>query len=402
MDLVDKKNRVLLLLEAGEDAFEARLEIAPEFRPREQRAHIQRIDHRILERVGNFAPVNLQPQPFGNCRFSDSRITDVDWIVLAAAAENVDRPLDLVVAADQRIDAALLRFCDQIHGKRFQRFYPAARFLFALFLFTILSLSRLFPRRDLRNSMGYKVHDVKARDPLLFEQVDRIGIGLAEHRDQQIAAVDFLLFRRLRVNHRPLQDAMEAQCLLRILFEALRKFRKLGSEEFLERFFERFDIAAAVDQRAARILVLEESVKQVLEANVFVPSALRLFQSGIESPFQFFADHCLSLFHCALQRILMLPGQALHNGYFGLSDFIGVNAGHTDTFFMDVKHDLNRLGLLFVEDVLQDLNNEFLGSIIVIVEQNFVKRRLLELLLGLGNEAMLQVGFPSAHAFARS
>ena len=80
-----------------------------------------------LERVGNFAVMDFQRQPFGDGGFAHAGVANVDRIVLAPPAQHVNGSFDLVVAADQRIDLAPARFLDQIDGKRFQRIDPSRR-----------------------------------------------------------------------------------------------------------------------------------------------------------------------------------------------------------------------------------------------------------------------------------
>ena len=93
-----------MFLESVQNALEARFEIAAKLGAGEQRAHVERIDHRVFEHIRHLAVVNLHRQALGDRGFADARIADIDRIVLAPAAQHVNRPLDLIVAADQRID----------------------------------------------------------------------------------------------------------------------------------------------------------------------------------------------------------------------------------------------------------------------------------------------------------
>jgi len=68
----------------------------------------------------------------------------------------------------------------------------------------------------------------------------------------------------------------------------------------------------------------------------------------------------------------MLAREILHQGHFGFSDFISINAGDAYAFLVYVEHDLNRFGLLFMKDILQNLHNEFFSSVIVVVQENFI------------------------------
>ena len=95
----------------------------------------------------------------------------------------------------------------------------------------------------------------------------------------------------------------------------------------------------------------------------------------------------------------MLPGQAFDQRHFGLGDFISVNTGDTDASFMNMEHDLNGLGMFFVKDVLENLDDEFFSGIVVVVQQDLIKRGLLELFLCLGDHLMVEFCFLSTHNF---
>jgi hypothetical protein len=105
------------------------------------------------------------------------------------------------------------------------------------------------------------------------------------------------------------------------------------------------------------------------------------------------------LFHGALQWVLVLARQAFNQSNLGLGDFVRVNTGDADAFAMDVEHDLNGLGGFLVKNVLENLHDKFFGGVIVVMQQDFVERWSFELLLGLGDNLMLEF-FPSAHAAA--
>ena len=69
----------------------------------------------------------------------------------------MNRPLDLIVAADEGIDIALSRFIDEVDGKGFQRFHSPSRlalFIILIFLgrcFTLFFAWRFWTRRGTHN-----------------------------------------------------------------------------------------------------------------------------------------------------------------------------------------------------------------------------------------------------------
>jgi predicted DCC family thiol-disulfide oxidoreductase YuxK len=90
---------------------------------------------------------------------STSGFADVQGVVLATAAQDLDGALDLELAPDQRIDAPLLRHLVQIGGVLLER---AAALGIALALGAGLLLVGLL-LGDLRKSVRDVVHHVQAR-----------------------------------------------------------------------------------------------------------------------------------------------------------------------------------------------------------------------------------------------
>ena len=97
------------------------LEVAAIARAGQQRAHVERVDHRLLQHLGHLALDDLARQALGDRRLADAGLADIERVVLGAAAQHLDGALDLVLAADQRIDpalAGLLVEVDAIGGQR--------------------------------------------------------------------------------------------------------------------------------------------------------------------------------------------------------------------------------------------------------------------------------------------
>ena len=83
---------------------QALLEVAAKARAGEQRAHVERVDLDVLERLGHVAVVDRERQPLGERGLADARFADEHRIVLAPAQQHMNRALDFVLAPDQRID----------------------------------------------------------------------------------------------------------------------------------------------------------------------------------------------------------------------------------------------------------------------------------------------------------
>src|SRR5690606_15849913 len=105
-------------------------------------------------------------EALGDRRLADARIAHVKRVILGAAAEDLDRPLDLVVPADQRIDLSGRRLfieIDAIGIERFERFGLAlgrgvAARLFLGLVFAVDAADRA--RRFLAGRLGDAVADI--------------------------------------------------------------------------------------------------------------------------------------------------------------------------------------------------------------------------------------------------
>ena len=96
-----------MFLEAVQNPFQARLEIAAKLGAGQQGSHIECINDRVFQRIRHLAVMNLHRQSLGDRRFADAGVADIDRIVFAPPAQHVNRPFDLVVASDERVDKPL-------------------------------------------------------------------------------------------------------------------------------------------------------------------------------------------------------------------------------------------------------------------------------------------------------
>ena len=108
VDLVDEHDRARIGLDLLDHLLEALLEIAAIARAGEQRAHVEREHGRVLQHVRHFAVDDAARQAFGDRGLADAGLADEQRVVLLPAAEHLDGAVDLGVAADQRIDLAVL------------------------------------------------------------------------------------------------------------------------------------------------------------------------------------------------------------------------------------------------------------------------------------------------------
>ena len=65
--------------------------------------------------------------------------------------------------------------------------------------------------------------------------------------------------------------------------------------------------------------------------------------------------------------------------HFCFGNFVGEHAANPHTVAMDMQHYLNRVLPALGEKIFQDMNDEFHRRVVVVQQQNLVKRRLFDL-----------------------
>src|SRR3984893_547289 len=118
MDLIDEQDGAGLCLELGQHRLEPLLEIPAIARSRQQRAHVERVDRRAQQHLGNLTLNDTARQPLGNRRFPDAGLADVERIVLGPSAQYLNCTLDFGFAPDQRIDPTAFRLLVEIDAIR--------------------------------------------------------------------------------------------------------------------------------------------------------------------------------------------------------------------------------------------------------------------------------------------
>ena len=114
VQLVDEHDDVRVLGELLHDRLEALFELAAVLRAGDDQRDVEREDALVGEEVRHVAVDDLLRQPFDDRRLADARLADEHGVVLGAAAEHLLHALELVVAADERIELVLHRRFGQV------------------------------------------------------------------------------------------------------------------------------------------------------------------------------------------------------------------------------------------------------------------------------------------------
>ena len=114
VQLVDEHDDVRVVGQLLHDRLEALFELTAILRARDDERDVERENALVGEEVRHVAVDDLLRQPFDDGRLADARLADQDGVVLRAAAEHLLHALELVVAADERVELVLHRRLGQV------------------------------------------------------------------------------------------------------------------------------------------------------------------------------------------------------------------------------------------------------------------------------------------------
>ncbi len=248
-------------------------------------------------------------RPFGDGGLAHAGLADQQRIVLAAAAQHLDDALELVLAADQRIDLAGLGERDQVDRVGVERALRLAAVLVVALRFLLF----LLLLRRLGDAVRDVVDDVQARDAALVQEIDGVRFLLAEDRDQHVGAGDFLLARGLDVQDRALDDALEALRGLRVGVRMRRQARRVLLDEVGQDAAQLVQVHAAGLQDLGRGRVVQHREQQVLDGDELVLLLPGLDKGHVEGDFQFLRNHRPSF--TSVRPTGKIPGPAAYNAY---------------------------------------------------------------------------------------
>ena len=98
----------------GQHCLEPFLELAAIFGAGQQRAEVERQQLFVLQALRHVAVDDALRQPLNDRGLSDTRLTDQHRVVLGPARQDLDRPPDLLVPTDHRIELAVPRRFGQV------------------------------------------------------------------------------------------------------------------------------------------------------------------------------------------------------------------------------------------------------------------------------------------------
>src|SRR3989442_1318901 len=227
VELVDEGDHVVGVPELLDDLLEALLELAAVLRPGHQGTDVEREDALTLERLVHVALHDPVREALRDGRLADARLADERRVVLRPPAQDLDNALDLLLAADDRVELTCLRHRREVHAELVERRRLRAPGLAArgrrlARLRGVLLTER---RDDL-------VADLLERDAERFEDARGDALAFADETEEQMLGADVAVAELARLVDRELDDLL---CARRERDLARRGRRVAAADDELDR-----------------------------------------------------------------------------------------------------------------------------------------------------------------------
>ena len=284
-----------MLLDLLHHLLQALFEIAAIARAGKQRAHVEGEDGGAFQHLRHLALHDLAGESLRDGGLADAGIADEERVVLLAAAQDLDRALHLRLAADQRIDLAVLRLLVEVDAIGIEgiALLLLARVVFFLrrtlvggFLLGAARRTALGEAGALGDAVADVVDRVVAGHVLLLQEIGGVALALGEDGDEHVGARHLVAAGGLDVDHRALDHALEAGCRLRILASVGDKVGEFAVDVLDEVAAENVEIDIAGPHDGGRILVVDQGQEEVFERRVFVATLACESEGSVEGLFK--------------------------------------------------------------------------------------------------------------------
>ena len=263
VQLVDEQDDVAALGDLLHHLLEPLLELSAVLRAGDQRRQVERVDLLVLEQLRHLAVRDARRQALDHGGLADAGLADQHGVVLRAAREDLHDPLDLRLAADDRIELALGGEAREVAAELVEQL----RGLLALALLAALPLT-LAAAAGTREHADDLVADLLGVGVEVEEDARGDALVLAHEPEQDVLGADVVVTEAQRLAQRELQHLLRA-----------RRERDLAGRDFLAGADDADDLGADAlhgdverleNARGKALLLAEETEQDVLGPDVVV------------------------------------------------------------------------------------------------------------------------------------
>src|SRR6185503_3660866 len=224
VDLVDEQDDVAAGPDLLEDLLQPLLEVTAVARTGNKGTEVEGVDLLVLERLGHLALDDVLGEALDDGGLADAGLADQDRVVLGAPGQHLHDPLDLLAAADDRVELALAGGLSQVAAELVQDQRPGGSALGrahsgALVLLALVAAQQL---------------DDLLADPVqvgaeLDQHLGGDTLALADQAEQDVLGPDVVVAELQRLAQRQLQHLLgarrerdvSARCLLALADDLL-------------------------------------------------------------------------------------------------------------------------------------------------------------------------------------
>ena len=264
VQLVDEQDRVVGVAQLLDDLLEPLLELAAVLRAGDERPDVERQDPLVEQDVRDVAGDDPVGEALRDRGLADAGLADQRRVVLRLAAEDLDDPLDLLLAADDRVELVRARGLGQVDAQGVDR-RGLARPL------------RLLGRAG-RAALGQDADDLVADlvqvHAQALEHARGDALALADEAEQQVLRADVVVAQATGLVDRQLDDPFRARGQPDLADDRA----VAAADDELDRGADLRELDVHVLEHAGgdALALPHEPEQQVLRADVVVVEPLRL------------------------------------------------------------------------------------------------------------------------------
>ena len=267
VELVDEEDRVVRVPELLDDLLEALLELAAVLRAGDERADVEGQDALVQERLGDVAVDDPLGEALGDGRLADAGLADQRGVVLLAPRQDLDDPLDLLLAADDRVHLAGPGELGEVD----------AELVDGRGLRGALRLLGGTGRGRLRQDADDLVADLVEVDAEALEDAGGDALAFADEAEQQMLGADVVVAEAAGLVDRELDDPLRARRQADLADD--RPIAAADDELDGGPDLGQLDVHVLEDARGDTLALADEAEQQMLGADVVVVEPLRFVLS---------------------------------------------------------------------------------------------------------------------------
>ena len=264
VELVDEEDRVVGAAKLLDDLLEALLELAAVLGAGHQRADVEGQDALVEQRLGHVVVDDPVGQALGDRRLADARLADEGRVVLRPPREDLDDPLDLLLAPDHGVELAGAGRLGEVDPQLVDRRRLAGP----------LRLRGGPGRRALREDPDHLVADLVEVHAEGLEHAGGDPLALADEAQEQVLGADVVVAQAAGLVDGELDDPLGARRQAHLADD-----RAIAApDDELDRgpHLGQLDVHVLEHARRDALALAHEAEEQVLRADVVVVEPLRL------------------------------------------------------------------------------------------------------------------------------